>query len=77
MNVNWYIVERMCSRKVRYTTKQSAKRAGRKINKARAAKGEEPMRIYHCPICGYWHFTHKEKHYGETPMDQEQGTDKL
>lgn len=77
MNVNRYIVDRMCSRKVRYGTKQAAKRAGKKINKARAAKGEEPMRIYRCPICGYWHFTHREKQHGETSMAQGQRTDKL
>lgn len=76
MNIDKHIVESMCSYKVGYATKQSAKRASKKINKARVARGETPMRIYHCPICQFWHFTHKEKRHGETSVVKKQRTNK-
>ena len=76
MNVDRYTVTNMCSRKVGYRTKQAAKKVAKRINRTRATKGEGPLRIYHCPLCQYWHFTSKEKQYGKTAVAHRQRTDK-
>lgn len=50
----------MCSDKCTFRTRQIAKTHLKAANAQRRKQGEKPLRMYRCPVCGYWHFTSTE-----------------
>lgn len=47
----------MCSDKRTFRTRQIAKTHLKKANAQRRKQGEKLLRMYRCPVCGYWHFS--------------------
>jgi rubrerythrin len=47
-------MHRQCFKKVRY---RSYEKAEYKKNKCEELRPKQRLRIYPCPVCGYWHLT--------------------
>jgi rubrerythrin len=57
MTIDQDIKRRMCFEKKDYKTEQQAN----KIKKHAEAKRDVKLRVYQCPICGFWHLTSKSE----------------